>query len=119
MRRWVPRARLPRQVALSEGALSEQAQMRCADEPVSIISSPQSSPPASVKAVYTDPRFWRLAPLLGRKDRRKNFACAPALRRADIEMGGGANGARRKGENQDALLLGAPHHGLRVWQVAG
>ena len=56
---------------------------------------------------------------LGRKDRRKNFARAPALRRADIEMGGGANGSRRKGENQDALLLGAPHHYLRVWQVAG
>ena len=33
MRRWVPRARLPRQVALSEGGLSEQAQMRCADRP--------------------------------------------------------------------------------------
>ena len=36
---------------------------------------------------------------LGRKDRRKNFACAPALRSADIEMGGGAHGSRRKGEN--------------------
>jgi MFS family permease len=32
-------------------------------EPVSVPSSPQSSRPASLKAVYTDPRFWRLAPL--------------------------------------------------------
>ena len=32
-------------------------------EPVSVPSSPQGSPPASLKTVYTDPRFWRLAPL--------------------------------------------------------
>ena len=31
--------------------------------PISVPSSPQSSRPASLKAVYTDPRFWRLAPL--------------------------------------------------------
>jgi MFS family permease len=31
-------------------------------EPMSITSSPQSSRPAGLKAVYTDLRFWRLAP---------------------------------------------------------
>lgn len=32
-------------------------------EPVSASSSPQSSAPASLFTVYTDPRFWRMAPL--------------------------------------------------------
>ena len=41
------------------------------------------------------------------------------MRRADIEMGGGANGPRREGENRNALLLGSPRHCLSVPQVAG
>ena len=32
-------------------------------EPVPFASSPKSSAPASLKTVYSDPRFWRLAPL--------------------------------------------------------
>jgi MFS family permease/predicted DNA-binding protein len=32
-------------------------------EPVSVPSSPQGSRPANLKAVFADPRFWRLAPL--------------------------------------------------------
>ena len=32
-------------------------------EPVSITSLPKSSAPPSLKTVYADPRFWRLAPL--------------------------------------------------------
>src|SRR6476646_9575314 len=50
--------------------------------------------------------------LCGGKERREDLARAPALLRADIQMGGGAHHPRREGEHKNALRLGAPHHGF-------